>query len=528
MIKELTIESIIEGMAPTQYLGTENTFNASIGIDPDFPISDGTKASGVIVPTRYEKFSASELDGYPMWILPNTKTANTIVYTTAGKVHSFDDSLAMRDEDEKSTALPITITDGAGNGAVYYNNFYYLAEATNISQYGGMDQGASITKTENVWTGSKFSKAALTDTTYPSIRGVKIPNHPMHVHTDNSCYIGDVVAGQGVIHRLKTKKTTIEGDTDDTTVPSAFNALDLPFGYYPTDIESYGTDVVIAAIQSTNSTINQGRSALFFWDPTNTDSFYRQIALPDPLVTALLNVNGSLLVFSGNSSSGMRISEYIGGETVSEIVYNEDGASPFAGAVDALGSRLTWGNFTTYPTNSASVLAFGSKNNKLPRGLHNIVRSTSAGANQNITSLKFVQQANNIKPRLIVGWGDDSAKGLDKLSTTANFNSVFRSEVFNVNQDFTLKKLSIPLAGAVDANTTITVKVYIDDASTTETLTVINNTNYPSERKVVYKASDLSAIVGKNNFFIEILHTGSTLLPVLLPVKMEVDINEEE
>jgi len=528
MIEKYLIKSVLEGHSGTNYFGASGTFNTSIAIDPDLPVGSDTRTSGVMVPSRYEKFSGTELTGAPNWILTNNKTSNTIVYTSDGKLHSFDSSIAMRATDEASTSFPITITGGAGNGAVFYNNFYYFAEGTDISQYGGMDQGASIAKTENVWTGAKFGLSALTNTTYPSLRGIPIPNHPMHVHTDNSCYIGDVVAGQGVVHRMNTRKVTIEGDTNGNVVPSAFNALDLPFGYYPTDFESYGTDLVIAAIRTTNSTINQGNAALFFWDPTNTDTFYRQLALPDPLVTALLNVNGILYVWTGNASNGVRLSRYIGGETIQELAYQEEGVPPFAGAVDALGSRLVWGGFTTYPESSASVFAYGSKVDSLPKGLHNIVRSTSSGATGNVSSLKFVQQASNVAPRLVVGWSDDSAKGLDKRSTTATFNSVWRSELFNVNKRFTAKRLPIPLANDVDANTDVTVKVWVDDFSTSFTLPTINNTNYPGKRKVIYKPGDLQSVVGENNYCIEIKWAGTTEMPVLLPIEMEVDVDQDE
>lgn len=527
-ITKLQIKSVMEGQSPTNYFGGAGTFNTSIGVDPDLPVGSDIKTSGILVPSRYEKFSGTELTGFPNWIITNNKTNNSFVYTSAGLLHSFNSSIVMRTTDEASTAFPITITGGAGNGAVFYNNFVYLAEAADISQYGGMDQGASIVKTENVWTGGKFGLSALTNTTYPTLQGVPIPNHAGHVHTDNSCYWGDVVAGQGVIHRMNTKKGTIQGDTNGTTIPSAFNVLDLPFGYYPTDIESYGTDLVILAIQTTDSTINQGKAAIFFWDPTNTDSFYRQVALPDPLGTALLNVNGILYCWSGNAANGVRLSQYIGGETIKEISYQEEGVPPLAGAVDALGSRLVWGTMTTYPEASASVVAYGSKNDLLPKGLHNVARSTSAGATQNVNSLKYVQQASNVTPRLIVGWGDASAKGLDKLSTTATFNSVWRSEVFNINQEFVLKKLIIPLAGAVDATTTVTVKIYMDDGSSSTTLTTIDNTSYPGKRKILYKAVELASALGENNFFIEIKWTGTTQMPVLLPIPVWVDVSDDE
>lgn len=535
-IQKLQIENVLEGWSNTDYFSSKGQYNSSLGIDPDYPATNSaTKTSGVLVPTRYEKFSATELDGYPNWIVTNNKTADSYVYTTTGKVHSFDSSITMRATDAATSpaSFPLTITGGAGNGAAYYNNYVYLAEATDISEYGPLNGSGgvltSVLETENVWTGAKFTKTALSNAIYPSLQGVVIPNHPMHVHTDTSMYIGDTLAGQGIIHRMNTKTSGgVEGSVNGTTVVSAYNALDLPFGFYPTDIESYGTDLVISAIQTTNSTINQGKSALFFWNPTDTDSFYRQIALPDPIVTAMLNVNGILYVWTGNASNGVRLSRYIGGETVSEVAYSEEGTPPFAGAVDALGSRLIWGISTTYPETSASIMAFGSKNDSLPKGIHNIVRSTSSGTTPTITSVKYVQQASNISPRVIIGWGDGTSKGLDKLSTTATFNNPWRSKVFNINQKFVLKKLVIPLAGTVDANTTITVKIYLDDFSSSITLPTINNTNYPSKRKVLFKAVNLLTATGENNFCIEIKWTNTSNLSVLVPINISVDVSDDE
>ena len=524
----ITIKSILDGHSTTQYVGREGSFNSSVGIDPDLAIGSQIKTSGMIVPTRYEKFSGTEIDGSPNWIVTQIKTANSFVYTDAGKLHSFNSSLAMRTTDEASTAFPITLTGGAGNGAAYYNNFIYLAEATDVSQYGGMDQGASIAKTENVWTGAKFGLAALTNTIYPSIRGIKIPNHPMHAHGDNALYFGDVVIGQGVLHKIKTTKTgVVEGSLDDE---SGFNVLDLPFGFYPTDIESWGTDLIVATIQTTSAIINQGKAALFIWDTVDTDSFYRgPIYLPDPLVTALLNINGIVYIWSGNSVNGVRLSRYLGGDSLEEIVYIEEGVPPFAGAVDALGSRIVWGGYTTYPVTSASVLAYGSKREDLPKGINNILKTTSAGANPMTSCLKYVQQDSNVQPKLVVGWDDDSAKGLDKLSTSATYSSVFRSKLFNIGSKFEIEEIRIPLGAAVAANMTITPKLYFDDLSSNISLTTINSTNYSgSERKIIFKNPDLKTARGENNFLLELSFTGTVQLPVTLPIKITVNTFDDE
>lgn len=388
----ITIDSIDGGWTDAQYVASQSTYDSSVAIDPDFAIGSQIKTSGAIIPVVYEKFSSTNVSGYPKWLITDIKDELLYAYMSDGKFVSYSNTLG-------SETLVGTPTSGAGNGAAYYNNYIYLATPTDISRYGPISNSPSLANT--VWT-STWSLTALTNTTYPSLRGTPIPNHPMHLHVDNYLYVGDVVAGQGVIHKIKTKKTTYEGDTNDG---SAFNSLDLPFGYYPTDIESYGTDVAIIAIKTSSTVLNQGKSMLFLWDGTS-DSYYRATPLPDPLATAMLNHNGILYIWTGNAVNGVRLSHYIGGDSVKEDVYLEEGTPPFAGAVDALGNRIAWGAWMTYPTDCASVFSYGSKKENITTSLHNVARATSTGTTPLITALKYVQQSSNVQPKVIIGWGD--------------------------------------------------------------------------------------------------------------------------
>jgi hypothetical protein len=392
---KVSIESILGGWSQTQYQGKKETYQSSIAIDPDFPVGTDTRTSGMICPIVYEKFSGANVTGHPMWIITNIKNELIYAYMSDGKFVSYSSTLGS----EASIGTP---TAGAGNGAAYYNNYIYLACPADISRYGPLSSSPTLSNT--VWTGSTLGTlTAPTNTTYPSLRGVPIPNHPMHVHVDNCLYFGDVSNGQGIINKIKTKKVTAEGDTNDG---SAYNALDLPFGYWPTDIESYGTDLAILAIKTSSATVNQGKATLFFWDCVS-DSFYRAMNIPDPLATSLLNVNGILYIFSGNAVNGVRISYYMGGDSIKDSVYLEEGTPPFAGSVDCLGNRIVFGGWTTNPAASACVFAYGSKKGDLPETLHNIAKTSGTynTNNQNVTSLKYVQQSSNIKPQLIIGWG---------------------------------------------------------------------------------------------------------------------------
>jgi hypothetical protein len=513
----ITIGSILGGIASAQYFAGEEQYNSAIAIDPDYPIGSGVKTSGAICPTVYDKFSGAGVTGYPKWIVNNPKNTLTYVYASDGKVVSYDSALGS----ETAVGTP---TSGAGNGSAYYNNYVYFATPTDVSRLGPLNGSPSLANT--FWT-STLSKTALTNTTYPSLRGTPIPNHAMHVHGDNNLYFCDFINGQGLIHKINTKKVTAEGDTDGTTSPSAYNVLDLPFGYYPTDIESYGTDLAVLAIQTVDSTVNQGRAALFLWDTTSS-SFYRQIALQDPIATALLYHNGTLHIWSGNAVNGVRLSAYLGGETIRQIIFLEEGTPPFAGAVDVMANKVVFGGWTTTPSASASVFSFGSKNELLPKGTHNVVKTTSTGANQNVTALKSVLQSSNIKPQIVAGWGDDSAKGIDKLSTTGTFSAIWRSEVFNVGQPFSIQKIRIPLAKEVATNMTVTPKVYLDDDVTTGTaLNAINTTYFSGKRNATYKGTDLKGLQAQHNIMLELNFAGTVSLPVIFPIIIEIDKLED-
>lgn len=520
-VKPYTINQIFRGRSAAQYFGAEGTFNASIAIDPDLPIlSTDTRTSGFVVPVGSAVFSGANVTGSVIRLINNPKNTLTYGVTTTGRLISYNSSLA-------SETLVGTVTGSTASWAEYYNNYIYIfgtgASANDVSRYGPLNNSPTLTNA--VWTGATLgSLTALTNTTYPTLRSVSIPNHVAHVHGDGSMYFLDFINGQGLVHRINTRKVTDEGDTNGSTVPSAYNALDLPFGFYPTAIKSYSKSLMILGIYSTDGTINQGQAAFVLWDPTDTVSFYLgPIFLSDPLATALLNVNGIIYIWTGNGQNGVRLSRYNGGESVSPVCYQEEGLPPFAGAVDSLGDRIVWGGFTTNPEACSCVWAYGSKDARLPSGLHNVSRTTSTGATPIVTALKYVQQSSNVTPKLVTAWKDGTTQGIDQYSTTATLDAVVRW-MFNIGSEHSLERITIPLAGAVAANTTITPTLYFDDFSSSKVLTVISNTNYPASRQIVYSGAELKDTFAYNNTALEFAFTGTNPLPVALPITLEFDV----
>lgn len=518
----IKIENVLAGQTQFANFASKGQFGSSLAIDPDLPaISGGTKASGFLAPVPSTKVSSTTITNPPLWIIPNPKLVANYIYDNGGKVYTMT-SAGVVVAGFSGTAL----TASGGNGAVYYDNYIYFAKNTDIARTGPLNGARTLN--QNYWT-STLSKSAMTDTTYPTaIRpAIEYPNHPMHVHKhSNKLYIGDYSAtGIGVIHYIRTSKTTVEGDTNDG---STQNALDFPAGWMPMDIESYGTDLAIAVFEGNTSGANTGGKAkVVFWDePNSPASWYKTVELPDEICTALLNVNGTLYAFSGNlGASGVRISRLVGGYTFEEFAYLQDSCSPFAGAVDHNMGRIFFGGYADHLGDYACIWGLGSKMKGFEKSLFNVMRFTgTAGTPAGTTSLSLEGNQGFLAPKPFLGWSDGTNMGIDLPNTTYGV-STFRSETFRIGVPFKVTKVRIPLAQAVGANMTLIPTVYVDDESSSTALTTINNTNYSnSERNIIYMQPE---IYGRHNLMLELAWSGTALLTVGLPIEIEVEILKE-
>ena len=514
-LQTITINSILGGWQTSDYFGRSDEFLGSVGIDPDMPVTDtAAKPSGLIRPTAMAKFSASEVTGVPLWFVTNPKTDKTYLYANDGKVHTVDDDLTMGTALNSGNAL----SSSSGNGAAYYGNYAYFAKNADVARYGPLNGSAALT--QDYWT-STLSLTAPTDTTYPSINGVEMPNHQMHRHTDDKLYFCDVnTDNEGILSYVKTTKTTVEGDTNDV---STHNALDFDYGQYPVCIETYGTDLAVAVIEGTDTTASQKPASISFWDTTSA-SFYKitSVELYDPLITAIKNVNGALYVFSGFATGGCRVSVFAGGYSLQEIAYIPDIYPPISsGAVDHVLGRIAWGTTTATPEASGSVFSYGSKELSFPTGIHNILNTTgSTGAMA--TAVKYITQDGNIL-QPVVGWKDNSAKGLDKISTTYGDYNIWRSERFRIGNKFNVNGIRMPLAQAIAANMTLTVKLLSANGTASETVATINNTNNPGENYIEIYPTDTY----DNDFYLQLEWSGTALCTVAMPITINLEIHDE-
>lgn len=523
---EIIIDSIFEGQSASSNFASKGQYLSGIAIDPEAPNSDvatDLKTSGIIRPVAYEKFSGAHLDQAPLWIITNPKNTTSYVYANGGDLVTYDSALA-------NEALLRAVGASKGNGVAYYNNYLYYARNADVGRYGPLDNSPAFA--DDFWT-STLGLTAPTNTVYPTTRhSIEFPNHVMKAHVDNKLYFTDIYNGKGILSAIKTKKTTDQGDTDDG---SAFNVLDLPFDFKPICIESYGENLAIGCSFGSSSVVNQGSSMLFIWDTGvsvgGVYTFSRMIPIPDQIVTALRYQNGVLYGWSGNLAGGTRFWVYLGGDTIKTLKYIPDAIPPLPGAIEADANRIMWGGFTVYPIASASVFAYGSKSDLFPRGLHNIARSTvtATASNGVVTALKNVLQNNKPQPNLVIGGSDGVNTNLDKRSTTYQ-TSVFRTRPYQVGSPFTVKRIRIPLAQAVAANMTITPKLYFDNESASQVGTVINSTNYSDSEKFILLGPENFAnnAGGSNNFFLELVISGTVLSAVSLPIVVNIEIDEKE
>lgn len=525
---QIRIDSILGGQSPTTHFGSKGQFRASLGIDPAQPLDDldtaySTFASGLLRPTPVQKYSGTTINAAPLWQEPNPKDGNVYVLDALGSMYTVDATFST------VTALSDggSLSNGKGNGLAYYDNYIYAALNTTIARYGPLNGAAAFAG--NYWV-SGASMTALADTTYPTDykAGVEYPNHVLHRHSDGRLYVADVVGNQGAIHYVKTSKTTVEGDTDS----SAYLALTLGYGLWPTDLESFGTDLVIALFEGSAANLRQTRAKLAFWDTTSTNvDKIIFVEYPDQIITALKNVNGALYVVSGNyNSRGYRVTRFLGGYSFEELAYVETGEPCFPGAIDGQLMRVLIGTFSTAPESDGSVYSIGLQKASLGKGLFNVMRSTGGNSSTVVTSVCVAD--NNELGFLVpsIGWTKGSGtsnNGLDKQgSTYGNVANVWWSELFRIGSPFEIQKISLPLAQAVAANMTLNVTIYIDDGNgsftgTSYGLPTINNTNFPSGDKIV----DLLVknVRGEHNFWVELRWTGTALLTVGFPILIDFE-----
>lgn len=543
----ITIDSILGGISPTTNFSAPDQFMGSIGINPSLPQGDMTfgitpttassKPSGLLRPGPIRTISLVSNDP-PLWLRTPRGTTVTYMLGNGSTTYTIDQSGG-------SGTLSILADGGAlasmSNGSMeYYDNYLYYTKNTDIARYGPLNGTPSFDGSFWVTT---LGLTSLSNITFPVLqRNLTtfngIPQHQMLRHSDGKLYIADTIDNQGVLHYIKTTKTTIEGDTNNG---SKYDAVRVGYGLVITALESYGNFVVLALAERDGAGNYTGRSRstrakVAFWDTTSQNiNEITWVEFPDNLITAIQNVNGTLYFFSAiqETAFGYRVQRYIGGSSFEEIFRTGAGTPPFPGAVDGVADKLYFGSLTLYPERSGCVHEYNTKFNSIQNIVGTPIASTTVSALTMNGGQEFY--ANMASDLPLIGWTGSDGHGVSYPVTTntayGSSNTMWWSQLQKIGRPFKITKIRIPLAQAVAANMTVTPIVYTDDGagqtyttSNTRGLAVINNTNFSGKTAINLRPENLT---GNHNFWLELKWTGTALCVVSLPIVIEYEVYDD-
>lgn len=526
--QQIRIESILGGHSKLEWFSNPDQFRTGIGIDPSLAMptisSSARPGLGLLQPVC--GYWLGTTASRPLWIVPNPKNSNVYVYDSGGSVYT-EWGVGVGDLNDGCSS--------SGNGASYYDNYLYCARDTTVARYGPLN--GTPAWTDDYWV-TTLSKTALSNTTtYPedSFVGAKYPNHFLLRHSDGRLYIADVVDNQCTIHYIQTKKTTVEGDTDDG---SRYDALRLGRGVYPTALASWNDFIVIAGYENEgNSYYRTTTAKLYLWDGVSEKPSQQLFSeFPDQMITAMKNINGVLYLTSGNNRvGGFRLSRYIGGSSIEEVAYIEQGQAPMPGAIDGTANRVLVGSFTAFPYLASCIYSYGLQNSSIGQGLFIPVRGNEPVADSfSVTSLAITNGLiSKSTPMFGLACSNPLNNSYIQNSDGSDFstsNAYWQSQIYKIGGKFKITKVAIPIADYEGSGGSIVVTIYCDQkansAGATHALGTINETTYPGTKKerVVFRPTNA---VGSHSFYLELKWDGTEGWIVGLPIEIEYEIIDD-
>ncbi len=520
-----SIQSIRQGISASPYVTGEAQYHAGIAIDPQLAIDTSATINGPsmqIRPTPVERVDTSEnLNAKPIFIAGNPSHPDEVIIVGLenGKFVAFDEEM-----NQQTSGFP---KDPSGvsslQGMAYYNNFYYFIGNNDVEKYGPMDGSPS---TSSFWSSQFATPKIEAPTVGGVVSGQNIPSQTPFFHAaNNKLYFPSFRNGNGYINYIRTKKGTANGDTNDDSGQGAddqLGTLKLP-GLVPVAISNWGDDIAILVWQAFGNSTRKGitnQAYMVLWD-TVSQNPYRYVPLGEPYATAIVNNGGNLIVFAGTSEGATRVQRYLGNFRM-ETLATVEAEPPMPGAATFIGDRLYWAGRSLYPENKPCVWALNYLHPESGEGaLHNVAvadgDSNEEGDRVYCIYPKPKNDFNNTQ--LILGsYTDNLSPRLDTTTGTSLNRAVWRSKVIFSHNNFQIDKIEFNLGADVDANTTIEVRVHADDGQN-ETLigTIDNTSNSVHDGRKVRLFPSLEA---DSNFFLEFIWTGSSMVPINLPIQI--------
>jgi hypothetical protein len=143
-----------------------------------------------------------------------------------------------------------------------------------------------------------------------------------------------------------------------------------------------------------------------------------------------------------------------------------------------------------------------------------------------ITAIAHIQEGISSPKFVIGGKGGSGATTftMQKKGTSYTF-AVWRSRPFVIGKPFLVQGISFKLAKAIAANMTITPVLGFDNGSNVVEGTVINSTNYTASQRhiTLYPDNFANNVRGTKDVYLELRFSGSALVPIAPPIKIEIE-----
>lgn len=548
----IRIESILGGVSDYLWGGGDDQFMYGYGIDPYEPVNDTatnlaeeSSALNISATSTRRLLGIGSLADAVCWMVsePISSSNNLFVYDVDGSVYTIENT---------GTNTQLTgigdLTDGGssdGDGCAYYDNYMYFSRSTTVARYGPLN--GTPTFTDDFWVAT-LGKTALADngTLYGnmgpagSYMGLYAAHHFLHAHSDGRLYIIDLVDGAGTIHYIKTSQTTTPGDTD---AGSTYNALNLPFGYVPVGMASFGEYLAIAVnvyggTTSPSQEIPGQNARVVFWDGvSDSPNFVVFNGITDTEITAIVNVAGELYVFTHNSvDTSVRILKYLGGDFFQQVKFVNSRA-PLPGGVVADLNRLLFAGgtkvFTTHPSYSEMPGVYSLEPSGDGFSLQMIAGSTNSNTSTNVCTALARGKHTPLSSRNSVFFATRSGAGnyIEENRSVVdphNVRSEWMSKYYRINKRFKVTKIAFGIPN-LDSDT-ITPYIYTDfikNEYTGATYALPPLSVFDGRSRVVLRPNGVEGFHGFCLRFVFDTTSGNAGESVALPIDIELEIYDD-
>lgn len=469
-----------QGIAPSPYTGYADVRNLDIFTTPGV-----AKLSNLMA-----KESASVVDAQVLWMVRSPGTvANFYAVDENGSVYSSTDS--------GDTWTELSDRTGAGQGAVIWKDYLFVATDTGLDVYGPISGGATWT---TGW------QTIDSDTIW----------HPMIISKND----GKIYGGAGrYIFSIGENSGSNFAPGTSATYTFTQQALDLPEDYRIKSLEELRDKLMIGTWVGTN--IYDFRIAdIFPWDRVSP-SFNKPLQIKENGANALLTIGNKMYIFAGTGGA-VYATDGFSVQQIAQIpnsIADLDGGKhlePFPGAVANFKGRPFFGvsGQGTNATGGVGVYSLMETSRGTILVNEHLISTGNSGAS-NVAKVSALLPVT--RDQLLVGWRDNATYGVDMTtvaSRATSYSGFFDSPLYSVGtnlekRQFTKMEIQMAKDLATNEGIKISYRVNLTDSftafATTYDFATLGAVNTHTETKIPIPATEFIQL--------EVALTGTTTTP---------------